>query len=376
MNELNMLIEGKEKPVVYFTQGNGELDLENTNPNAPVGEGLGLLKRRLEESNYRVKGLQFSPAAGIQSDKPDLIISEKVPDSGENAASLVVIAGPKKPLQDFALKALRDYMEPIGPDKKKGKLIVLGNVAVSPEKSPVATGLESWLAEYSVQLGGNRVLHLPTTSIPDPSLVQVATNWSDRREGVNPIAEAFRGVGFLFMSPRTVDPVATPPGQSGPRFSAETLFWALAQQYIWAETDFKESPSDLAQDILKREDKKRLSTKNLSVGVTVSENVGGAGAGPHAFMNMEKRPRLVVIGDSIVASNRLVSARPEYFSLMSSIIAWLREKPANIGIEPKKSDSYTVDPTVNRDRMVGIPLLLLLVGIVGLGTGVWIVRRR
>ena len=47
-----------------------------------------------------------------------------------------------------------------------------------------------------------------------------------------------------------------------------------------------------------------------------------------------------------------------------------------MGIEPKKRDFYTVSPTASLSKMVLLPGLLAAVVIIGLGTGVWVVRRR
>ena len=48
----------------------------------------------------------------------------------------------------------------------------------------------------------------------------------------------------------------------------------------------------------------------------------------------------------------------------------------SIGIEPKKSDVFTWKETTNVSRMVWLPFFLAVFGIIGLGTGVWVVRRR
>ena len=86
---------------------------------------------------------------------------------------------------------------------------------------------------------------------------------------------------------------------------------------------------------------------------------------------------MVVIGDSAIVSNQPISFRGiPYYDFFASCVSWLRERPSNIGIEPKKSDVFVLNPTMNTTAMVWVPLVLMLVGIIGLGTGVWVVRRR
>ena len=66
--KLRFLAEGKKKQVVYFTQGNGELDLNNYSA-TKEDEGMGQLREVLEQNaNVEVKELRFD------------LQTEKVPD--------------------------------------------------------------------------------------------------------------------------------------------------------------------------------------------------------------------------------------------------------------------------------------------------------
>src|SRR5262249_16958751 len=99
----------------------------------------------------------------------------------------------------------------------------------------------------------------------------------------------------------------------------------------------------------------------------------------HAAMTQsgEGTPRVVAVGDSTFVSNVLVGKeRRGYYDLFLSIVSWLRERPTDVGIEPKKQDIYEPDPGASLNRMVYLPTGLMLVGIIGLGTGVWVVRRK
>src|SRR5262249_10309507 len=96
MTALSYLEEGKSRPVVYFTQGNGEMDLNDTS-SAQDGQGLGALRERLQKGNYEVKGLQFSPASNVKTKSPLIVSSDRVPDDAE----VVVVAGPRLALPDY-----------------------------------------------------------------------------------------------------------------------------------------------------------------------------------------------------------------------------------------------------------------------------------
>jgi len=89
-------------------------------------------------------------------------------------------------------------------------------------------------------------------------------------------------------------------------------------------------------------------------------------------------PRLVVFGNASFISNQRVSENSpeENFDFFVGTLDWLRERPAGIGIEPRMFKNYMLDRSVNPQRLLLLPALLAVIGIVGLGAGVWVVRRR
>jgi len=297
-------------------------------------------------------------------------------------ATMVVIAGPRHRFESYALDALRSYMEPSGAEAqktKKGKLMVLLDVVLSDEKTMQATGLEPFLAEFGVQVDDDRILRFPTAFSPNPELVMVQTNPDPFTRQRNPIVDAFADQAFSVYKCRTVKPQAakSPPNS---RYRADTLLVAdPSRQFLWAETNLETDARQLIAELDKRNQlAEKRSFEPLPVAVAVTETQPGLGSGPHAFMQSEEKPRLLVFGDASLVSNRVMSDRSAgtYYDLVSSTLAWLRERPSNIGIEPKKSDVYVLNQAANVSRMVWLPLILLSVSIIGLGTGVWVVRRR
>jgi hypothetical protein len=376
MTVLSYLEEGKSRPVVYFTQGNGEPDLNDVS-SSQEGQGLGALRERLQKGNYEVKGLQFSPVADVQSKSLLTVVSNKVPED----ADLVVVAGPRNPLPDFALKALRDYMTATGDSgaKKKGKLAVLLDVVLDPAKNLVKTGIESILAELNVQVGADRVLSLPTNlNRGDPLKVPVVGNPRSR----NPVAMTFSDGGIVLMpNARTVQSQASNPKVPGSRYSVESLMLAPGQ-FTWAETNLRADPDQLVKDLMnnRQELREKLGQESSSIVAAVGESQQPAGNDPHAFMRQpDQKPRAVVFGSAAFASNRYMaeSSGQLNYDLFSSCLAWLRERPNTIGLEPKKRNIFVLnvgDEVISRMRW--LPVTFMVIGIIGLGTGVWLIRRR
>jgi hypothetical protein len=364
MTALSALSEGKSKPVTYFTQGHGEFDLNNSDASR-LDEGSGALKSRLEKRNYDVKPLELGAA------------NPKVPED----ASIVVIARPSIPFAPAAIDALRNYMKPADPTKKKGKLFILFDVVLTAENKMVRTGLEDFLKEFNVDVGNERVLSLPSIS-DNPAQVIVLFNPELGPE--NPLLATFGRQMIPLYNVRPVKPISAPPGgPPGSELRAESLLIAPASVGIWAEADLQADPARIINDLQKlspQELENKLSKQPIPVAVVVSESA--ASADPHAFMRPQagQTPRLAIFGDATLACNKFTSDRRGntlQYEVIANTMDWLREKPSNIGIEPKTRNVFSIDTAnTSLSRMILLPAALMLLGILGLGTGVWIVRRQ
>jgi hypothetical protein len=245
------------------------------------------------------------------------------------------------------------------------------------------TGLEPFLGEFGVQVNNNRILAIAGGAISDPQRVLAIMNPEQFVQQHNAIVDSFARLPcYLYNISRTVEPKPAGP-EGNPRYRPELLMIVpqLQQQAAWAEMNLQTDPITLIKEYdRKGELEKKLGNDHLPVAVAVTENIPGAAGGPHAMLQGEEKPRLIVFGNGALVSNVLVDkdTRPPfpYYDLFASCVAWLRERPTNIGIEPKKRDYYAFPPDANVTRMVGLPAILMVVGIVGLGTGVWVVRRR
>lgn len=371
MTALDFMEEGKQKPVFYFTQGNGELDIDDTTVRS-VGVGAGQLKQRLEQENYVVKGLGLADVT-VKGKNPNLVIAKDVPDD----ASIVVVAGPKRMSADV-VAALQRYMDPpAGSSKKKGRMIVMLDPLPNGEQD--LTPFLRFLGQFNVESPNNRVLAVKlATNLDDPRLIMVIANpnLGDR----NTLAAAFPDP-FVFYNTRTVSskPAANAP-PTGSHYRADEVFVAYDRQGPWAETDLKTPPREFLRGAHVQELQKKLAATPLPLPVTVavSETAGG---GFHQAAQGEDKPCLVVFGTSSFVSNALLSIPGNQFgplyNVFTSTAGWLRERPASIGIEPKKPDVFQFNvATVDARRLFFLPAGLMLVGVIGLWTGVSMVRRR
>jgi len=347
--ELSFLMGGKERTAVYFTQGRGEPDLTDSTKKT----GLGRLKDRLEKRNFEVKALTFEPVA------------PKVPDD----AKLIVVADPRVALSAPEVDALKGFLD------RGGKLVGLFDVPTDnrTDKTMPPTGLEALLSGYGVDVTAERILTVAGFSgaaveNSDEVWVEPARSAVD-----NPIAAAFVVRRMPFDGVRLVRPAVNAAAGS----TASPLFVADPMTNIWAEPDLQASGAQVSKLIVQDpKERSRLSRQPLPMTVTVTTSPPPT---PGAA-RPEGKPKMVVFGDASFVNNETLGSQAAvmYFDLFASALEWLRERPANIGVEPRVYHTFEMNPdAVQRyDRLLWMPLAVAVLVIAGLGTGVWLVRRQ
>jgi hypothetical protein len=132
---------------------------------------------------------------------------------------------------------------------------------------------------------------------------------------------------------------------------------------------------------LKRNPQKIQEMVNRSpLALAVSE--GGSAAPPiqgHEFMAKQGEPRLVVFGDaSWISNGLLLRPSPNNYNLFVSCLSWLANRP-DLGarVPPTEHDVYELKASPDSSsRLLLLPGFLMMLVVLGMGVGVWVVRRR
>jgi ABC-type uncharacterized transport system len=349
---------GQGKTVVYVTQGAGEPDLNDASLRE-ADKGLGALRDRLNQrGNLDVRPLKLNPA------------DPKVPDD----CNVLVVANPKAPAAVPLEREVRTYLT-----ERRGKAVFLLDVPPEgAEPAAVATGWEGLLGEFGVEVANTRVITVMArggdASPEDAGVFEVSESLVRSR---NDLARAFANRQFVLPSARVVR-----PGGMGrnPAVRAEPLLVTTEGALVWAESDPAANLFQKLRMVLtNRAEAERIVAKQpLSGAVVVTESAPVPPMPGHE--PPAAKPRLVVFGDTTWVSNPYASERSgrPNAAFFASTLDWLAERSASIGVESKALPTFVLEPSAldRSTRIYFLPLVLALVGIVGLGAGVWVVRRR
>lgn len=365
---MTFLSEGKSQAGVFFTQGNGELSIDDKNPGSVAG--IGTLYDETAKGNFKLDKITLDRN------------TKKIPQE----ADVVVMARPKFDPPPQAIDALRNYLR--GTDGKKGRLLLLLDVEVEQvagKKQVIPMpNLKVLLREFQVDVADDQIYN--PLNERKPSIMTIMA--SDKSN--NPIAKAFlkgrSATLFLFDGIRTVKPLARVPNAPPNPISAEEILMTDPRIPVWAETDMGANPQEIIAELRKDEKKaqQKLNGGQLPVAVAVMEK-GAADPlaqipGHESMAPTEDKPRMVVFGDASWASNEGINGRfgESSLSLFNTSISWLRDR-ADLGAKPKGQERKDYKFNVAEDavtRLKFLPLAMMLLSVIGLGGAIWIVRRR
>ncbi|MEY4614140.1 MAG: hypothetical protein RL179_2113 [Planctomycetota bacterium] len=365
---MTFLSEGKSQAGVFFTQGNGELSIDDKNPGS--ASGIGTLWDETAKGNFKLDKITLDRN------------TKKIPQE----ADVLVMARPKFDPPPQAIDALRNYLR--GTDGKKGRLLLLLDVEVEQvagKKQVVPMpNLKVLLREFQVDVADDQIYN--PLNERKPSVMTIMS--SDKSN--NPIAKAFlkgrSATLFLFDSIRTLKPLARVPNAPPNNITAEEILMTDPRIPVWAETDMGVNPQEIIAELRKDEKKaqQKLNGGQLPVAVAVTEK-GAADPlsqipGHESMAPTEDKPRMVVFGDSSWASNEGINGRfgESSLSLFNTSISWLRDR-ADLGAKPKGQERKDYRFNVAEDtvtKLKFLPLAMMLISVIGLGGAIWIVRRR
>lgn len=377
----------KKKVTIYFTQDSGELSIdENAARNqreALASRSIVALKQRIEKAGYVVKPLNLGQ---LESDGKTL---SAIPED----ALMVIVADPLRMTPEKA-SVLENYLKrPKKDGVDSGKLIVLLNTHFGQDGKVVPTGLEGILNTYGVQVGQDVVF---TISEQNPMHVPVApasmvSNLPTDAEISQSIEGIFRNAtsNLDFKEARSVKPVSASVG-----FDTKSLLFAVAQpiqtpsgtrMFVWTENQKIPQPKDYLKKLIESKDilKKIDSPIPPTVAVTVRDQ--GAQLPPQQpgmppMPGKPGAPRMVVFGDATFITDAELRTSGEMgANLMLSCLAWGRGKAEldSGDVKPIERKSYRLRMSSETlTRVVWLPLIWLLLGVILLGVGVAILRRR
>jgi hypothetical protein len=359
--EILFLTEGKTRPVVYFTQGHGELEIKPLPPGAETrAAGMrtaNLIREALTKNYVDVRPLEF-----------DLALP-KVPDD----AAVLVVADPRTPLPKEQAEAIRKFMtEPRPNDKtRRGKLIVLSSPHPrQPEKAGVAeTGLEGVLGDLGVELGKEYLYGQATRELTaSRATVAVTGSLVDER---NPIALAYQDSILIMGDCRLAEPKPGAPG--GLRVSPLFITYP-PNRLTWLEPDPLTNPAQRFEQFLQNRQlavDRQLTRSPRSVAVLVSEPAasGDRTAPPTA--------RAAVYGSGEFFADPPSGRRPSPIpaELFATTLDWLRDRPV-VNVANKTYGQYTAKPEADAARLLYLPVGVTLLGILAVGFGMWVFRQK
>jgi len=328
----------KGSKTVYFLSGHGEPSLDGAGK-----EDLSQFKKAIEQNNYKVKSLL-------------LATSKQVPPD----ASLVIIAGPRKPLLGQEKERLAAYLN------QGGGLLVLLN----PDRD---AGLKDWLAQRGVVLAEDLVLDNAATLANMSPLVPVAVQY-----GFHEITQPLEGVFCFFPEARSVSLQAKlPQGLTGIELvKTSSASWATDYKAFikkYEELAVREKQTGQQQTIeLKPGPQDKRGPLSLGVVVTLT---GPAAKGAPAD-KPPARGRLVVYGDTEFANNSFLDLMGNRDLALNSV-SWLAEEEDLVSIRARQrtNQPLMLQPT-QAALAFWLPVVVWPLALAVLGTIVVIRRRR
>lgn len=377
---IDYLTQGKNKPTIYFTQGNGELSFSRGQRGKP-SDSMASLIERLNLGNYTPRELRYDPKESTD------VLTKRLLEECET----IVIARPTQPLPPPLIASLRDFVK--GNDKKHGKLFLLFDALTNQDGKVVQTGLEPLLAENRLRLGEDRIINPLYQQLSLPSPLQFIA-LLDPRSDDNPIVRGLSaGTGvqmqFRFDNARSLELSPANP-QGPPQATQVDSLIVIPQQFgfCWASKDLTSDPQQLAME-RQRNRKELLSVVQsapLSIAAAVTQSKSPPmpnipGMPPHPPTGQQ--PVMLVFSNASWISDQFLGERSpdrstQNWTLFANSLTWLHERPdTGVKADPREPDYFPrIKDSISYFNLVIPPGLLILVAILGLGVGVWMVRRR
>jgi ABC-type uncharacterized transport system involved in gliding motility auxiliary subunit len=284
-------------------------------PTGYEGGDYGQITVLLEDNNYRIETLNLAITGTVPVD-----------------AALIVLAGPETSLLEAETEALQAYLS------AGGKALIL--VDPGPE-----TGVNDLLAPWQVGFENKLV---------------VDTRWGLSGDPVTPAINRYQYSQITKDLPTIALPMACPVVYQG-EDGADSPYTPLARtsSQSWADASWQENQT-LAFD-------QGLDTPGpLDLIATVDAPAS----------QPDEQTRLVLIGDSDLVGNDILSQIPNGQFLFLNAVNWLAEEEALISIGPKSKVPRSIHLTAIEENVVCLGSLVFVPGVILVaGAVLWLKRR-
>jgi len=369
----------QRKPKILFTTGHGERSLDEFGP-----DGFSTLRDLLNLEN-------------LEAEEWASLNQPRVPED----ADLVIVARPTATFLEPELEVLGTWAA------TGGRLLLLLDPELAVSGGLGGTGLSEWLAGYGVEVGADVVVD-PASRIPFFG----ADTFYAESYGSHAVTRTLQdeGLPVLLSLVRSVRRAESGGDSSAGEPEITELLFTSSDG--WAERDLSnlgaveqndddlagpvalgvvveqelEPPSDEAAGEDEPGDEEDAETESAEVAEDgnaedeaaegeseedeVEEDEAAEETGARAM-------RLVVLGDSDFAANRLLQTNAANQVLVSDILNWMVEREELTGIPPKEPEQVRLNlsrPEVNWIRTFA--LAVLPVASILLGLWIWYQRRR
>lgn len=322
----------RDQRTVYLTVGHGELnDPRSANPledeaDSPL-RSIRALRSLFGQLNYRVQDI------GVQSG-----LGNDIPDD----AAMVLVLGPRRPFLEPELESLHRYLD------RGGSLLLALEPGSGFELGPLRERLG--VEFHDVPLADDQQ-HMQQRGNPSDHQL-IVTNRFTSHAALSTVSGAGMNAGILFVGAGYLEPF----GESSP---ATFVVRSLPSTF-----------TDVGRDFQFEEGTDERGTFSLVAAIAEDDDDDGeAEDGPQ-----QPGMRAVVLADAELFSDAVVSALGMNAALAADAITWLGREEELSGETTSEEDVPIVhtqaeDAAWFYSTILGAPLLVLLVGVVG-------VRRR
>ncbi len=325
------------QPKIRFTTGHGEASLDGADE-----RGLSSLRELLKGDGFAVESWTSLGQPSVPED-----------------TDLLVIAGPQANFVEPEIAAIGAYLD------RGGRLLALLDPVLSRTGTGlVASGLEPLLAKHGVRVDDDIVVD-PSNPLPMYGAGTLFSNSYGNHPIVEPLSR--QSLPMLVSLARSVRPMDGPAGSKVTQLLETTPAG-------WGETNLT------ALDRVNKDD------ADLSGPLSLAVAVGGPSKppvptdddvpAPSPVPDDPKAPRLVVFGDSDLATNQFWNVNVGNANAIANAVNWLVERKDLIAIPPKKTEQTHLTLTGSQLWNVWILILGVLPGLAIAAAIVVRMRRR